>query len=112
MGEADAHEKEVTARQEKFAENHKHAHVEHFAAQRAVNTKNYLVKEKGIESSRITVTTGGADGETVENYLVPSGATFSNDVQGTTPVDETSVKPEERKPLHESHRRAAKASAK
>ena len=112
VGEADAHEKQITAREEKFAQSHKHAHVEHFAAQRAVNTKNYLVKEKGIESSRITVMTGVADGKTAENYLIPSGATFANDVQGTAPVDETNLKPEERKPLHERHRGAAKAPAK
>jgi hypothetical protein len=37
----------------------------------------------------------------VEDYLVPSGATFSNDVMGTTPVNETAVKPETRKPLAE-----------
>jgi hypothetical protein len=30
---------------------------------------------------------------------VPSGATFTADVQGTTAVDETVVKPEVRKPL-------------
>jgi hypothetical protein len=35
----------------------------------------------------------------VEDYLVPAGATFSNDVTGTTPVDETVVKPQVRKPL-------------
>jgi hypothetical protein len=39
----------------------------------------------------------------VEDYLVPAGATFSTDVQGTTPVDETAVKPQVRKPLAERH---------
>jgi hypothetical protein len=34
---------------------------------------------------------------------VPSGATFTADVQGTTAVDETVVKPEVRKPLAERH---------
>jgi hypothetical protein len=47
--------------------------------------------------------TGTTDGQTVEDYLVPSGATFANDVQGTTPVDESSVKAEVRKPLAERH---------
>ena len=31
------------------------------------------------------------DAQAVETYLVPSGATFANDVTGTTPVDETSI---------------------
>ena len=74
-----------------------------FAAQRAVNAKDYLVTEQGIDASRISVATGTTDGQTVENYLVPAGATFANDVTGTTPVDETAVKPQERKPLAEKH---------
>jgi ribosomal protein S11 len=90
----------------------KHAKAEDFAAQRAVNTKDYLVTEKGIAASRITVATGTADEQKVENYLVPSGATFTSDVQGTTPVDENSVKPQARKALpakmaHKAHKKAA-----
>jgi outer membrane protein OmpA-like peptidoglycan-associated protein len=81
------------------AKGKKHAKVEDLAAQRAVNTKDYLVVEKGIDASRISVATGTADEQKVENYLVPSGATFSNDVTTTTPVDETVVKPQARKPL-------------
>ena len=50
------------------------------AAQRAVNTKDYLVKEKGIDPSRISVRTGTQGNKEVENYLVPAGATFDNDV--------------------------------
>ena len=53
-----------------------------FAAQRAVNAKDYLVTEQGIDASRISVATGSTDGQTVENYLVPSGATFTTDVTG------------------------------
>jgi len=68
-----------------------------------VNTKEYLVTEKGIDASRISAASGTTDGQTVEDYLVPAGATFTNDVQGTTPVDETMVKPEGRKPLGEKH---------
>ena len=75
--------------------------VEDLAAQRAVNTKEYLVVDKGIDASRILVTTGTANGQKVENYLVPAEANFSADVRGTTPVDETAVKPQERKPLPE-----------
>jgi outer membrane protein OmpA-like peptidoglycan-associated protein len=78
------------------AKGKKHAKVEDLAAERAVNTKDYLVTEKGIDASRISVATGTADGQKAENYLVPSGATFANDVTGTTPVDETMVKPQAR----------------
>jgi hypothetical protein len=39
----------------------------------------------------------------VDTYLVPSGATFTADVTGTTPVDEAAVKPQPRKPLGEHH---------
>ena len=66
------------------------------AAQRAVNTKDYLVKEKGIDASRIQVRTGGEAGKQSQNYLVPAGATFDNDVQGTTAVNEDSMRPQAR----------------
>ena len=66
------------------------------AAQRAVNTKDYLVKEKGIDASRIQVRTGSEPGKQAQNYLVPAGANFDNDVQGTTQVNEDSVRPQER----------------
>jgi len=73
------------------------------AAQRAVNTKDYLVKEKGIDASRISVRTGTTGTNEVDNYLVPAGATFDNDVTGTTAVDESTVKAQPRKPLGERH---------
>jgi hypothetical protein len=112
VGESNSKEKAKTEKQEKFAAKHKRAKVDDFAAERGVNTKDYLVKEKGIDASRISVATGATDGQTVEDYLVPSGATFTSDVQGTTPVDETAVKPQERKPLgmkkHHHHAAAKK----
>jgi hypothetical protein len=77
--------------------------VQDVAAQRSVNVKDYLVKEKGIDSSRISEATTATEGQQAENYLVPSGANFGADVPGTTPVDESTVKPEERKPLAERH---------
>jgi hypothetical protein len=83
--------------------HHKNAKVVDFAAQRAVNAKDYLVTEKGIDASRISVTTSATEGQKVENYLVPADAVFSSDVQGTTPVDESAVKAQERKPLAERH---------
>ena len=104
VGESNDKEKAITAREQKFAERHKRAKVEQFADQRAVNAKDYLVTEQGIDASRISVATMPADGQTVQDYLVPAGANFSADVSGTTPVDETAVKPETRKPLPERHR--------
>lgn len=93
---------ESTAK-EKEPKKGKHAKQMDYAGERAVNTKEYLVSEKGIDASRITVAAGTTDGQTVEDYLVPAGATFTTDVQGTTAVDETMVKPEVRKPLSEKH---------
>jgi hypothetical protein len=84
---------------EKAPPKRRHAVQIDVAAQRAVNTKDYLVKEKGIDPTRITVATGGAEGQTVEDYMVPAGATFTTDVQGTTPVDELTIKAQPRKPL-------------
>jgi hypothetical protein len=81
----------------------KHVKVVDMAAERAVNAKEYLVTDKGIDATRVSVMTGKADGQKAENYLVPSGATFANDVQGATAVDETAVKPEVRKALAEKH---------
>ncbi len=103
VGESDAKEKAITAKQQKVALKHKKAKVELFDAQRAVNAKDYLVTEKGIDASRVSVMTGSTEGQTVENYLVPAGATFANDVQGTSQVDEMTVKAEVRKPLAERH---------
>lgn len=78
------------------------------AAQRAVNTKDYLVKEKGIDASRIQVRTGTAGAQEVENYLVPAGANFDTDVPGTTAVDESTVQAQPRKALPQRHHRAKK----
>jgi len=83
------------------------------AAQRAVNTKEYLTVDHGIDSARIMVVTGGEGTQSVEDYLVPQGGLFNADVHGTTPVDETVVKPQERQPLpmrsHTAHKHAAAA---
>jgi hypothetical protein len=85
---------------EKAPPKHKHAKAPmDIAAQRAVNTKDYLVTSNGANGSSVTVTTSATDGQTVQTYLVPAGATFDTDVPGTTAVDETAVKPEMRKPL-------------
>lgn len=84
------------------ASNERHADT--LAAERAVNTKDYLVKEKGIDASRITVRTGTQGNKEVENYLVPSGANFENDVPGTTAVDENAVKVQPRSRAARRHR--------
>ena len=60
------------------------------AAERAVNEKAYLVGDKGIDASRITVYTGTAGTKSVSNTLVPAGATDANT---GTPVDESTIKP-------------------
>ncbi|MFZ0631391.1 MAG: hypothetical protein WA399_06605 [Acidobacteriaceae bacterium] len=97
---------------------HKGRHARHemtadqLAAQRAVNTKDYLVTEKGIDASRIQVRTGTAGQNEVENYLVPAGANFDNDVPGTTAVDENAVKAQPRNAVrHHRHHTAAKKTA-
>ena len=66
-----------------------------FAAERAVNTKDYLVKEKGLDASRIVVMTGSDDAKTVTTVLVPAGADTS--AITATPVDEMAVKVQPRK---------------
>ena len=66
------------------------------AAERAVNTKDYLVTEKGIDASRISVYTGPTSGKTVTTTLIPAGATL--DSTGLTPVDESAVKAKPRTP--------------
>jgi outer membrane protein OmpA-like peptidoglycan-associated protein len=111
VGSSDAKEKDATAKEAKRALKNKHVKVVDMAAERAVNAKEYLVTDKGIDATRVSVATSAADGQKVEDYLVPSGATFSADVTGTTAVDETTVKPEVRKPLAEKHH-AKKAAAK
>jgi hypothetical protein len=68
------------------------------AAARAVNAKDYLVTEKGIDASRITVYTGSDNGKTVTTTLIPSGATLST--SGLTPVDESTVN---QKPVAKPH---------
>jgi outer membrane protein OmpA-like peptidoglycan-associated protein len=98
VGESDAKEKARTEKEEKYAAKHKHAKVKDAAAQRAANAKDYLVTEKGIDASRVSLATGTEDGQKVVGYLVPAGANFSSDVQGTTPVDESMVTAETGKP--------------
>ncbi len=98
----------ATEKEKALPKHHKkNVKMPDLAAQRAVNVKAYLVTEKGIDASRITVATGTADAQTVIPYLVPAGADFAADVTGTTPVDESTMKAQERKPMSERHHRHA-----
>jgi len=113
VGESNAKEKAAQQKAEaRAAKSKKPKPVENLAAQRAVNTKDYLVTEKGIDPSRISVASGTGDDQKVENYLVPAGANFNSDISGTSPVDESTVKVQKRKPLPERHHHAAKSAAK
>ncbi len=47
------------------------------AAQRVLNVEQYLTDEKGVDPSRIELRTGDTAGRTVDNTLVPAGATFN-----------------------------------
>jgi outer membrane protein OmpA-like peptidoglycan-associated protein len=96
VGNSDTKEK---AKQQTSARKHNHLKVVNPADERAVNAKDYLVTEKGIDAARISVATGTTNDQKAGNYLVPSGATFSSDVTGTTMIDETALKAQPRKPL-------------
>ena len=102
VGNEDAKEQKVDERLAKMKHNKKPTD----AAARAVNTKDYLVTEKGIDPSRISVYTGTDDAQTVTTTLVPAGAT--NPVASATPVDESAVKAVPRTPV----KAKAKAKAK
>lgn len=58
--------------------------------QRAVNTKAYLVGDKGIDPARLEVRTGNGGMQTADIWVVPVGATFNG--EGTATFDEKKVK--------------------
>jgi len=66
------------------------------AALRAASAKDYLAKEKGIDSSRIETRTSTASGMKAETWIVPPGASFSE--PDTEVVTAPPVKPPS--PLH------------
>lgn len=111
VGNSDSKEKDLEQKEQKRAERNKRVKVQNFAAQRAVNAKDYLVTEQGIDASRVSVATSTGDEQSVQNYLVPAGANFDQDVQGTTPVDESTMKAEARKPLPQRHHHHAPSQA-
>ncbi len=59
------------------------------AAERALNARQYLVTEKGIDPARISLRVGETSGQTVKNYLVPAGAAFTE--PNTQRFDETRI---------------------
>jgi hypothetical protein len=71
------------------------------AAERAVNEKEYLVTEKGLDASSISVYTGTAGTNSDATTLIPAGATL--DQTGLTPVDESMVKAVPRKAVAHHH---------
>ncbi len=90
---------ETPTTKEKALLKGKRAKAVDLAAQRAVNTKDYLVTEKGIDPSRVQVYIGQTDGQTVTTTLVPAGATM--DTSGLVVVDEATVKAVPRTPSEE-----------
>jgi outer membrane protein OmpA-like peptidoglycan-associated protein len=67
--------------------------TDRLAAERAVNTKAYLVNEKGVDASRIQLYSGTAGDNSVTSTLVPAGATAPD--LGTS-IDESHVKAQPR----------------
>lgn len=100
-----------------YAANKKSRHsqqVRGVAGQRAVNAKDYLTKNKGIDPARIEPRIGRGNYKKAELWIVPPGNRFA--VAGTTVVDESKVKPiprialkarnprtKKRKAAHKSH---------
>ena len=78
------------------------------AAQRAINTKGYLVNEKQIDATRLETRTGSDGGRRVEIWLVPAGST-AFDQPGTTVVNAPTPKAEKKKA---AGKKAAKKPAK
>ena len=59
------------------------------AAERTLNARQYLTQEKAVDPSRIEVRVGETSGRTVNNVLVPTGATFLD--TNTQTFDETQI---------------------
>jgi outer membrane protein OmpA-like peptidoglycan-associated protein len=75
-----------------YADEKETAKMPQLAGQRAANVKYYLTSGEGgagIDASRIQVRSGTVMSESAKLYIVPAGATFSEE---STAVDETQVK--------------------
>jgi hypothetical protein len=66
---------------------HRKALPPQYAVMRAVNTKAYLVEDKGIDAGRIEIRTGTEDVQKVILWIVPAGATL--DMSNTVSIDES-----------------------
>jgi hypothetical protein len=106
VGNEDAKEQKADAKEAARTAKMKH-HVAKpsDAAARSVNTKDYLVTDKGIDPSRVLVYTGTDDGKTVTTTLIPAGAV--NPVASDTAVDESAVKAVPRTPVKKVKKAAA-----
>ena len=99
----------------------KNRHPMNLAAQRAVNAKAYLVQQQGIDPSRVEVRQGTGQQKVADIVWVPQGSDENTcaDLQNTTPVDESVVKPSENAypkpkaaaPMHHHKKAAATAPA-
>jgi outer membrane protein OmpA-like peptidoglycan-associated protein len=97
----------------------KNRHPMNLAAQRAVNAKAYLVQQQGIDPSRVEVRQGTGQQKVADIVWVPQGSDENTcaDLQNTTPVDESVVKPSENAypkpkaaaPMHH-HKKAAETA--
>ncbi len=112
VGESTDTERAMTTKQEAYAAKHKKAVVEQFAAQRGVNAKDYLVTEKGIDASRVSVVTG-IHGRPDGGRLPRAGRRdiLERCSRERRPWMKRMVKPEVRKPLAERHPAHKKAAA-
>jgi hypothetical protein len=98
----------------------KNRHPMNLAAQRAVNAKAYLVQQQGIDPSRVEVRQGTGQQKVADIVWVPQGSDENTcaDLQNTTPVDESVVKPSENAypkpkaaaPMHHHKKAAADAA--
>jgi hypothetical protein len=59
------------------------------AAERALNIRQYLTQEKGIDTTRIDVRVGDTSGRNAHEILVPSGATYTD--SGTQAFDASTI---------------------
>jgi hypothetical protein len=62
------------------------------AAERVLNASDYLVKEKGIDRTRLRLRVGDIPGRSVSNTLIPPGVSLSLDRGGTSDVDPSRVR--------------------
>lgn len=87
------------------------ATTSNLAAQRAVNAKDYLKRDKGIDPERLQVRTEPGAGKRVELWVVPLGAQLPR--QDATVVDEQRVKavPRSATPTRRAPRQHSKSHA-